>query len=64
MPKYNLYAKVAASKYLGEVEAATMEEAIQKGYDLDSCTVSVCHQCSRDVEDPEVDDVTAEKVSE
>lgn len=58
--KYALYGKVVGSKYLGEVEADSVEEAIEKGYALDTCHVSVCHQCSHDIEDPVIDDITAE----
>ena len=63
MPKYRLYAKVVASKYLGEVEAASEQEAIEKGYQFDACEISVCHQCAENIEDPEVDDISAEEVS-
>ena len=63
MPKYSLYGKVFASKYLGEVEAETKEEAIEKGYELDSCFVSVCHQCAKEIEDPEIDEIEAEEIS-
>ena len=58
--KYALYAKVVGTKYLGEVEADSMEDAIEKGYQLDSCSVGVCHQCSREIDDPVIDEIEAE----
>tara|TARA_E500000305_G_C4028231_1_gene243093 strand:+ start:698 stop:901 length:204 start_codon:yes stop_codon:yes gene_type:complete len=64
MPKWIIYAVVSGSKFLGEVEAATKEEAIQKAWGLDSCYASVCHQCSRQIEDAEVTDIHAEPLEE
>lgn len=60
MPKYRLYARVTGEKYLGEIEAENEEEAIQKGRESDETYVSVCHQCAKEISDPEVTDVTAE----
>jgi len=54
MPKYRVYGKVVGTKYIGTFEAATKEEAEQKAWDDDGAWVSVCHQCARDVEDPEI----------
>jgi hypothetical protein len=50
------------SKYLGEVEADTMEEAIEKGGRR--AHVSLCHQCSHECEDPEIQEVFAEPVED
>ncbi len=58
MPKFRCYGRVVGSTYLGEVEAATEEEAMEKA--LNDAWVSLCHQCSREIEDPEVDSVTVE----
>lgn len=57
---YALTAKVVGTKFLGRVEADSPEEAIAKGYELDSCHVSVCFECSREVEDPEITEIIAE----
>ena len=54
--------EVVASKYLGTVEAETEEEAEDKGLELGTCHVSVCHQCAVQVEDPEITEVVAQKV--
>jgi hypothetical protein len=55
MPKYRVYGKVVGTKYIGEFEAATKEEAEQMAWENDEAYVSVCHQCSRDIEDPEIE---------
>jgi len=55
---YHVYGTVVASKYLGTVEADSEEEAKEKGQELPAMYVSVCHQCAREVEDPEISDVT------
>ncbi|MEJ2293866.1 MAG: hypothetical protein P8Y23_03785 [Candidatus Lokiarchaeota archaeon] len=56
--KYSVYAKVVGSKYLGEVEASSEKEAIEKGWGLDEACVCLCHQCSSECENPEVDDIS------
>lgn len=60
MPKYRLYATVTGGKYLGEVEAKNEREAVEMGFDHDEAHVSVCHQCSKEISDPQVTEVTAE----
>jgi hypothetical protein len=62
--KYRLYGAVTATKYLGEIEADSEEEAIKKGFELDSCSCSVCHQCSNEVDDPQIEDITAELIED
>lgn len=57
--KYSISAKVVGSKYLGEVEADSEEDAIQKGYSLGTTYISICHECSSQCEDAEVDEITA-----
>jgi hypothetical protein len=63
MAKWRLYAAVHGGKHLGEVEAATAEEAIEKGYELDTCYVSLCHQCSRQCDGAEIGDISADEVT-
>jgi hypothetical protein len=46
-------ASVSAGKYIGEVEAETAEEAIEKAWNHKNAACSVCHQCSEEVCDPE-----------
>jgi hypothetical protein len=59
--KYAVYGKVRASKFLGTFEAESAEKAIEMALNSDAAYVSVCHQCSRDIEDPEIDEATAEE---
>lgn len=56
--KFRVYASVVGSKYLGEFEAETKEEAIKMA-EADAC-VSLCHQCDSECEDPEIDELFAE----
>lgn len=58
MPKFKAYGQVVGSKYLGEVEADTEEEAKRKAWSL--AHVSLCHQCSDECEDPEVEEIAVE----
>jgi hypothetical protein len=57
MAKFKVYGQVVGSKYLGEVEANSKEEAEIKGGNLDECYVSLCHQCSRECDDPQIGDI-------
>lgn len=54
MPKYRVHAAIGGSKYLGEFEAATPEDASRMAIESDSGRVSLCHQCSDQCEDPDV----------
>lgn len=55
MPKFQAYGKVVGTKYLGEYEAPTEEAAREMAWrDAHS---SMCHQCSSECEDPEIDEV-------
>ena len=56
--KYHVYGTVVGSKYLGEFEAASEEEAIEKA--SNEAYVSFCHQCSQECENAEVTDIVAE----
>lgn len=62
MPKYRVYAKVSGSKYLGEFEAATPEEAEQLALESDEAAICLCHQCAGECESAEVEEVTVEEV--
>lgn len=64
MKKFRLYGVVTGSKYLGEVEAETSTEAIEQAGKLDMVWASLCHQCSKECEDPMIHDITAEEVEE
>ena len=61
MAKWNITGAVRGSKYLGIFEAETKEQAIEMALNSDECHVSLCHQCSSECEDPEIDEVFAEE---
>lgn len=60
MPWYSVNASVVGSKHLGVFEAATPEEAEAKALEK-AGHISVCHQCSSEVEDPEINEVFVEE---
>lgn len=62
MPKFHVHGSVKASKYIGEYEAKTKEEAEEMAWK--DAYVSVCNQCSSQVEDPEIDELIVEEVEE
>ena len=59
MPRFRCYGKVCGTKYLGEFEAATREEAKELAYESEAADISFCHNC----EDTEVVEVFVEKVN-
>jgi hypothetical protein len=61
MPKFNVYATVTGSKYIGEFEAETKEDAIDQAELSGGAYVSLCHQCSAECEDPEAHNFVAEE---
>lgn len=60
MKVWHLYGVVTGTKYLGQVLAQTEEEAVEKGYDLDTASVNLCHHCSGECSDPEIQQIIAE----
>jgi len=60
--KWEIYGLIRGSKYLGTVEAETEEEAKRKAYKelAEELYVSVCHQCSNEVGEVEIDELHAE----
>lgn len=62
MPRYSIYGSVCGSKYLGDFEANTPEEAKDMALNSEAATVSLCHQCADECEDPEVVDCVADEV--
>ena len=64
MKKFNVYGIVTGTKYLGQVEAETEEEAKEKAEGVGSYLelhISLCHQCSREINDPEIHEVNVEE---
>lgn len=62
MMKFHVYGKVVGTKYLGTVEAESEKEAIRKVENGEGPEMSVqlCHHCSSQCEDPEIDDITVD----
>lgn len=59
---WSCHGRVVGGKYLGTVEARSKEEAESLAYGLDEASVSLCHHCSEQCEDPEIDEVICEVV--
>lgn len=62
--KYRIYAKVSGSKFIGEIEAANMDEAEEMAQRHENLCVSFCHHCAAECEDPMIDEVIVEPVTE
>lgn len=64
MPKYRVYAVIIGSKLIrefgskliGEFEADTAEAASIMASESDGNYVSLCHQCSHEIDEPQIDD--------
>lgn len=50
MPKYAVYGKVHASKFLGEFEADSAEQAIEMGLESEANQFCLCHQCADEID--------------
>lgn len=56
MPKYAVYGRVVASKYLGDFEADSEAEAIRMAEDSGEVDcVSLCFQCNAEIEEAAID---------
>ena len=65
MKKYNVYANVTVTKFVGTFEAESEEDAVEKGMDNPECCADqLCHYCSRKYDVGDVDEVFAEEVKE
>lgn len=61
MPKYSVYAMATASRYIGEVEANSVEEAKEKAWELENCYMeSLCYHCAGKVDLGDVHEIQAE----
>jgi hypothetical protein len=47
--KYRVYGTFTGTKYLGEFDAESADEAIKSALDSDQNSISLCHQCSHSV---------------
>lgn len=59
--KWHANGHVIGGKYLGVIEADTAEEAKEKAFR--KASVHLCHQCSRECENAEIEDIDIEPVS-
>lgn len=59
MAKYNVYAKVVGSKWIGVIEAESEAEAIRIGESHKNCHIALCHHCSDQCDGAEVVEVFA-----
>lgn len=62
--RFRIYGIISASKYIGEVEANTKEEAEEKAWSHENMGCCVCHQCTSEVEDPEILEIELEEIKE
>lgn len=62
MPKFRVYGKVVATKYIGEFEAETKEQAEEMAWKSEETYISLCHQCTSEAEDPEIHELEVEEV--
>jgi hypothetical protein len=63
MAKFHVYGAIVGTKYLGIYEAETKEEAVEKAM-ADAAGPCLCHECSSEVEDPEIESAMADPVEE
>lgn len=64
--KYRVYGLATISKYLGEVEASSPKEAEDKACEelSDNMSFSICHQCSREMQDtPDITEIQVEEAA-
>jgi hypothetical protein len=64
MAKYSVYGKVTGTKYVGEFEANSAEEAIQMAEESDNIYIFLCWQCAKEIDDPMIEEFIAEKNKE
>lgn len=62
MPRYRAYGSVVGTKYLGEFEAESEEEA--EDLARKDARVYLCHHCNKQCECPEIQDITIEPVKQ
>lgn len=62
MAKYEVYGLIKTSKFIGEFEANSKEEAEKMAWDSDEAYVSLCYHCSREfATEIEVTEMVAEE---
>ena len=61
MKKYRVYGLVYGSKYLGTIEAENQVDAERRAWNELDVHVSICHQCSKEIDDPQIDELQFEE---
>lgn len=64
MPKWHVYGKVVATKYLGKFEAATKEEAERLALESGAASVDLCHACVKEADSAAIEEAEAELVED
>lgn len=62
MPRYRVNGVVTGGKYLGEFEADTPDAAAELALGSPGAQVGLCHQCSCECEDAQIDTCHVEPV--
>lgn len=62
LKRYMVTASVVGSKFIGYFEAESADAAIEQAGKSGRCGVSLCHECSSEISDPEIDELFAEEV--
>ena len=61
--KYQVYATVVGSKYVGEVMAHSEQEAKEIMWNSDKLDISLCHECVSECEVAEITSLSVEEES-
>ena len=64
MKKWSVAGVVSGSRYLGTVEASSEAEAKAVAWDTLDTHVGLCHQCSGQIEDPEIQELVVNVVED
>ncbi len=63
MPRYRVTGAIVGSKYLGEVEADTLEQALEMAdQKYLGEPISLCHECASECEDGCVDLIEVDEI--
>jgi len=62
MAKYSVYGVINATKYIGEFEANSEEEAEEMAWDSETGFISICYHCSKEIEEPTIYEMVVEEV--
>lgn len=65
MPRYDISGVIAADRHLGEVEAASAQEAIARAWDELECSAPpLCHHCAHQLNLGDVYKLVAQNVED